>query len=246
MNQFKAGIVSGKTNQNNHLPPFAEFLQTLKEKMELVFHNRSNVNQLSLKRGLPPFALREIMSANPLSVGIPKEYGGRGGLMHENIALMATTSYESLALSLTLGINSALFLQPVGKYAQKEVQPAIFKRFLEEKNMGGLMITEPGFGSDALNMQTRHTENNGTFHIKGEKHWAGLTGWADYWLLTARQQTSAGNLQRDIDFFICDVNAKGQEIEVEETFENLGLYMIPYGRNRIDVRVPAKHKLQPQ
>ncbi|HKI88556.1 MAG TPA: acyl-CoA dehydrogenase family protein [Draconibacterium sp.] len=246
MNQFKVEIISEKINQNNHLPPFTDFLETLKVKMENVFHVRANVNQLSLKRGLPPFALREIMSANPLSVGIPKKYGGRGGLIHENIALLATASYESLALSLTFGINSALFLQPVAKYARKEVQPIIFKRFLEEKNMGGLMITEPGYGSDALNMQTLYTEKNGTFHIKGKKHWAGLTGWADYWLLTARQQTPAGNLQRDIDFFICDVNANGQEIVVEETFENLGLYMIPYGRNRIDVRVPEKHKLQPQ
>jgi len=64
-------------------------------------------------------------------------------------------------------------------------------------------------------------------------------------LLTARQQTESGNLQRDIDFFICDVNAPGQQIEVEEFFENLGLYMIPYGRNRIDVKIPAGYKLQP-
>jgi alkylation response protein AidB-like acyl-CoA dehydrogenase len=32
---------------------------------------------------------------------------------------------------------------------------------------------------------------------------------------------------------------------VEELFDNLGLYMIPYGRNRIDVKVPEAHKLQP-
>jgi alkylation response protein AidB-like acyl-CoA dehydrogenase len=245
MGQNKDVNNSGIANLNDHQLPFNDFLETLKEKMNLVFHNRENEDHLSLKRGLPPFVLREIMSVNPLSVGIPKEYGGRGGLMHENLALLATASYESLALSLTFGINSALFLQPVGKYAQEEVKPAIFKRFLQEKNMGGLMITEPGYGSDALNMQTMYTENRGTFHIKGKKHWAGLTGWADYWLLTARQQTPSGDLQRDIDFFICDVNSKGQEIEVEETFENLGLYMIPYGRNHIDVCVPEKHKLQP-
>jgi alkylation response protein AidB-like acyl-CoA dehydrogenase len=213
--------------------------------MKLVFHNRADVDQLSLKRGLPPFALREIMSVNPLSVGIPTQYGGRGGLMHENIGLLAAASYESLALSLTFGINSALFLQPVGKYGQDEAKAAVFKRFIEEKTMGGLMITEPGFGSDALNMQTSYTEVDGHAYIKGKKHWAGLTGWAEFWLLTARQQTESGNLQRDIDFFICDVNAPGQQIEVEEFFENLGLYMIPYGRNRIDVKIPAGYKLQP-
>lgn len=233
-----------KTKPNNLLP-FSEFIDTLKSKMKLVFHTRADINQLSIKRGLPPFALREIMSVNPLSVGIPEQYGGRGGLMHENIALLAAASYESLALSLTFGINSALFLQPVGKYGQEEIKANVFKRFLEEKTMGGLMITEPDYGSDALNMQTAYTEVDGNAYIKGKKHWAGLTGWAEFWLLTARQQTESGNLQRDIDFFICDVNAPGQQIEVEEFYENLGLYMIPYGRNKIDVKIPVQYKLQP-
>lgn len=239
-------IAVKKDTSNNGLPPFSEFISALKAKMKLVFHERGDIDQLSLKRGLPPFVLREIMSVNPLAVGIPKEYGGRGGVMNENIALLATASYESLALSLTFGINSALFLQPFGKFGQAEAKAPVFKRFMEEKTMGGLMITEPDFGSDALNMQTSYTEEDGVFHLKGTKHWAGLTGWADYWLLSGRQKTKAGNLQRDIDFFLCDINAPDQNIVVEEFFENLGLYAIPYGRNRIDVKLPAIHKLQPQ
>ncbi|HCE57161.1 MAG TPA: acyl-CoA dehydrogenase [Prolixibacteraceae bacterium] len=245
MNYFDTALTPEISTQQNAIPPFSEFIDNLKAKMKLVFHTRADVNQLSLKRGLPPFALREIMSVNPLSVGIPTQYGGRGGLMYENIALLAAASYESLALSLTFGINSALFLQPVGKYGQKEAKASVFKRFLEEKTMGGLMITEPDYGSDALNMQTSFVEADGHAYLKGKKHWAGLTGWAEFWLLTARQQTESGNLQRDIDFFICDVNAPGQQIEVEEFYENLGLYMIPYGRNRIDVKIPVQYKLQP-
>lgn len=245
MNYFETALTPEIAIQQNEIAPFSDFIDALKAKMKLVFHTRADVNQLSLKRGLPPFALREIMSVNPLSVGIPNQYGGRGGLMHENIALLAAASYESLALSLTFGINSALFLQPVGKYGQEEIKAKIFKRFLEEKTMGGLMITEPDYGSDALNMQTSFTEVDGQAYIKGKKHWAGLTGWAEFWLLTARQQTESGNLQRDIDFFICDVNAPGQQIEVEEFYENLGLYMIPYGRNHIDVKIPVQYKLQP-
>jgi len=200
------------------IQPFSEFIDALKAKIKLVFHTRADINQLSINRGLPPFAFREIMSVNPLSVGIPKEYGGRGGLMHENIALLAAASYESLALSLTFGINSALFLQPVGKYAQEEAKAPIFDRFLNYQNMGGLMITEPDFGSDALSMQTSFIEKNGKYYVKGKKHWAGLTGWAEYWLLTAREKSQSGDLKRDIDFFICDVNSPGQQIVVEEFF----------------------------
>ena len=242
---YEQGLITDKTIRESELPTISEFLNELKAKMKNVFHHRGNIDKMSLKRGLPPFALREIMAINPLSVGIPREYGGRGGLIHENLAMLAAASYESLALSLTFGINSALFLQPVSKYGKEEVKASVFKRFMEEKNMGGLMITEPDFGSDALNMQTSFVEKNGQYHIKGQKHWAGLTGWAEFWLLTARQQTPSGNLQRDLDFFICDVNAPGQQIVVEEFFDNLGLYIIPYGRNKIDVKIPAVQKLQP-
>uniref|UniRef100_UPI00321752F1 acyl-CoA dehydrogenase family protein n=1 Tax=uncultured Draconibacterium sp. TaxID=1573823 RepID=UPI00321752F1 len=246
MQKSKTGALSvTNENQTNQIP-FPQLIDALKEKMKQVFHVRADIDQLSVKRGLPPFVMREIMSVNPLSVGIPKAYGGRGGIMKENIGLLAAASYESLALSLTFGINSALFLQPFGKFGQEEVKAPVFNRFLNEKAMGGLMITEPDYGSDALNMQTSYTEKDSKYYLNGKKHWAGLTGWADYWLLSARQKSKSDKLQRDIDFFLCDVNAPGQNIVVEEFFENLGLYAIPYGRNRIDVQLPAVHKLVPE
>jgi alkylation response protein AidB-like acyl-CoA dehydrogenase len=42
--------------------------------------------------------------------------------------------------------------------------------------MGGLMITEPDYGSDALNMKTQNKLEGEKYHIKGTKHWQGLTG----------------------------------------------------------------------
>lgn len=246
MNQANLNVEKKPIELDVQNIPFGEFLNNLKARMKNVFHVRADIDQMAIKRGMPPFVMREIMDLNPLSVGIPTEYGGRGCKMDESIALLATASYESLALSLTFGINSALFLQPVAKYAQDEVKSPVFERFLKHQNMGGLMITEPDFGSDALNMQTSYSEKNGKYHLQGTKHWAGLTGWAEFWLLTAREQSQSGDLKRDIDFFICDVNSPGQQIVVEEFYENLGLYQIPYGRNRLDVEIPKLQRLVPK
>jgi alkylation response protein AidB-like acyl-CoA dehydrogenase len=239
-------IVKELSNDNPVSIPFDQFIKKFKDKLKQLFYVRSDIDKLSIKRGLPPFILREIMSGNPLSAYIPKQYGGRGGFIHEGLELASAASYESLPLSLGFGINWALFLQPVAKYAQEIIKPDIFKGFLNDCKMGGLMITEPGFGSDALHMKSSYIEKNSTCHINGIKHWAGLTGWADYWLLTARHQNADGNLARDIDFFVCDVSAPDQNIVVEEFYENLGIYMLPYGRNRIDVKVPSVQKLQPE
>ena len=246
MNQANLKVENPISELNVQNIPFGEFLNNLKARMKLVYHDRADIDQMAVKRGMPPFVMREIMDLNPLAVGIPTEYGGRGCKMEEAIALLAATSYESLALSLTMGINSALFLQPVAKYAQEEAKAPVFDRFLKHQNMGGLMITEPDFGSDALNMQTSFSENNGKYHLQGIKHWAGLTGWAEFWLLTAREKSQSGDLKRDIDFFICDVNSPDQNIVVEEFYENLGLFQIPYGRNRLDVQIPKLQRLVPK
>jgi alkylation response protein AidB-like acyl-CoA dehydrogenase len=226
---------------------FATFRDAFRDKLRNVFTRRADFDQVSTSRGIPPFMMREIQSLTPLSVFIPEEYGGRGGHVHECQAILATASYESLALSLTLGINGALFLQPLTKYGNEAVKGPIFDRFIADKNMGGLMITEPDYGSDALSMQTSYTtDDEGRYHIQGTKHWAGLTGWADFFLVTARRKGADGQLGRDIDFFVADMNQPAQMIEVEEFYENLGLYMIPYGRNHVDIRVPEEHRLQPE
>ena len=225
--------------------PFPAFLQAFKASLKNVFHVREDINQLSVNRGLPPYVLRDIMASNPFSTFIPAEHGGRGGHLQEGVALIEAASYESLALSLVFGINWALFIQPVTKYGQEGARATVLKDFVQNRKMGGLMITEPDYGSDALHMQSFWVEQDVHCQVKGTKHWAGLTGWADYWLLTARKLNPAKGLARDIDFFICDANAPGQRVVVEEKFNNLGLYMIPYGRNIIDVAVPATHRLVP-
>lgn len=223
---------------------FKTFINEYKNRLADLFTGRMNEEEISTQRGLPPYVLRQVLECDPLSTFIPDTYGGRGARTHEALSMLEASSYQSLPLSLMMGINGALFLQPLANYGSETAKSTVFRRFLEKKNMGGLMITEPDIGSDALRMQTGYTEGKSDYHVKGVKHWAGLTGWADFWLITARKVGSDGDLERDIGFFIHETNRGG--IEVEEYYKNLGLYMLPYGRNRIDIRVPTEYRLEPR
>ena len=225
---------------------YSDFIKDFEETLKHLFREKNDINKLSLERGLPSAMLNDIMSKKPLSVAVPELFGGRGCIVKECLGLLSAASYESLSLSLIFGINIALFLEPVAKYAQTPVKKEIFDRFLENQNMGGLMITEPNYGSDALNMKTVNKELNGSYTIKGTKHWQGLTGMADYWLIASRKDNGDGELGRDIDFFICDATKEGQQVVVEEYYDNLGLYMIPYGLNKLDLEVPSTYKLEPE
>ncbi len=229
----------------NSSTAFSAFLDNLKLKMHQVFDKLNDVDPFTTRRGVPDAVLTEVMTLHPLSVMIPKEFGGMGLGMTENLAVLSAAGYESAAFTLTLGINSALFLQPLIKFGNSELKNNILPGFTNDVKMGGLMITEPDFGSDALNMQTYFTMQHDSYQLKGTKHWAGLTGFANYWLLTAREKHEAGHLMRDISFFVCDVSKPEQQIVVEEKFDNLGLHHIPYGRNRIDVQIPKLQRLTP-
>ena len=227
--------------------PFTEFIETYRERLRHLFDERASCDTINAERGLPPFLLDRMRETDPLSVYIPEAYGGRGGHIREGLSVLEETGYQSLALTLLVGINGGLFLQPVAKYGTEEVKTRALGGVLRDKRLGGLMITEPGYGSDALSMKTSWRETGrGTTRIQGTKHWAGLTGWADYWLVTARPLAGDGNLRRDVDFFVADQNMPGQTIEVEEVYPNLGLRMLPYGRNRVDIEVPDSARLEPQ
>ena len=226
---------------------FADFVDAYRERLEHLFEIRVDADRMNLERGLPPFVVQRFRDVDPLSVYVPEAYGGRGGPIAHSMTILEETSYHSLPLSLVVGINGGLFLQPVVKYGSDEAKKRVLPAYVQGRRMGGLMITEPDYGSEALRMETSWTQDeSGTYHVEGTKHWGGLTGWADYWLLTARGKSSSGDLRRDIDFFIADSTCPRQHVEVEEVYPNLGLKMIPYGRNRIDVELPASSRLEPE
>lgn len=220
----------------------AEFQKDLRDTLTR-FPEIETVNHME---GLPQILLNKILASNPLSIFIPAEYGGRGDKPSDCLSLLEATAYESIAVGLMMGITGSLFLEPVGKYGQEEAKRHIFKSFFETVSLGGLMITEPDFGTDALGMQTSFNESDNCFSLKGSKHWGGLTGLADFWLVTARKEKKNKSLSRDINLFIVEQAQPGQKIEVEEYYHKLGLFLIPYGLNKIDVCVPGTSRLIPQ
>jgi len=225
---------------------FESFLIQYKSKLAEIFKKHKQTHKSALQRGISQKSLTKILNEMPLAAFIPSEYGGYGGHTGEALAMLEASSYESLPLALMMGINGALFLQPIANYADENVKKSVYQRVIKKNKMGGLMITEPDYGSEALKMQTNYTfdSKREIYKVNGLKHWAGLTGMADYWLMTAREKDSKGTLSRDISFFVHDTRNGG--IKVEEYYNNLGLYMLPYGKNKVNIEVPRNHKLEPK
>lgn len=226
------------------LKDFDSFIIDFKQSLKNDFEKWNDCHEKLTSRGFSEELLKSIMSHNPLSTAIPKEHGGRGMDVRECLSVLEAASYESLSLSLMFGINIALFLEPLYKYGDESVKARVYKNFLENQAMGGLMISEPDHGSDALNMQTSVTRYDNYSHIQGVKHWQGLTGMANYWLIACREKAADGNLMKDICIYCSDDIVEEQTIHVEKYYSNNGLFAIPYGKNIIDIKVPNNQELK--
>ena len=222
------------------------FIRDFQQKLRNILSENPEIETVNHLRGLPRPLLNKILDPQPLSIFIPTEYGGQGGKPAQCLSFLEATAYESIAVGLMMGINGSLFLEPVGKYGQEKAKAHVYQSFLNDKSLGGLMITEPDFGTDALSMNTSYSKTDNGYSLEGSKHWGGLTGLADYWLVTARKEKESGSLARDIDLFVVEQSQPEQKIEVEEYYHKLGLFLIPYGLNKIDVAVPTTSKLIPQ
>jgi alkylation response protein AidB-like acyl-CoA dehydrogenase len=196
------------------------------------------------QRRIGPAVLDELSASRILSAFIPQPFGGGGAGPIEVLSLLEAASYESLPLGLSIGINLGLFLQPLTKYGGDAIKEKVFRRFTGEGALGGLMLTEPDYGTDLLSMRCSYERRGGEYQLRGTKHWAGLSGRADFWLLSARERREDGSLKRDIDFFVCDSSQPGQEIVMEERYPSLGLRLLPYGRNRVELSLPLESRLE--
>lgn len=225
---------------------FSTFVQSFQQVLKTLITENPKLETENRLQGLPREYLVQILASRPLSVFIPEKYGGWGDQPHQCLDLLEKTAYESIAVALMIGINGSLFLEPVAKYGQEEMKQQVFDRFLNQQATGGLMITEPEFGTDALSMQTSALETDKGFTLQGSKHWGGLTGLADYWIITSRKRKADGELARDIDLFVVDATHPDQKIEVTEFYHKLGLFLIPYGLNRIDAVLPHSARLLPK
>lgn len=174
-------------------------------------------------------------------VFIPRANGGLYERYSESLALVAMSACHSLELSLALGITSSLFVLPVSRYANPEARGRVLADFQKRRLLAGMMMTEPDFGTNIMGITMGFRAEGSGYRIRGAKHWAGLSGTGEYWLVSARKERDGGALGRDVDFFIVGSEQPGYTFE--QRYPAAGLTSIQYGLNRFDVAVPADQKL---
>ncbi len=183
--------------------------------------------------------LDDFLTLGPLHYFIPESQGGRFDRCESYLDVVETTSYYSLPLGLTLGITGSLFLQPLAKHAMSTVAGPVLEEFLQSPALGGMMVTEPTGGTDIFGLNSSYERREDNLLLNGKKCWGGLTGMAEHWLVAARMKRG-NKLSKRVNLIYVPLKTAG--VQVETSFDALGLQPIPYGQTAYkETTVPASH-----
>ncbi|MHA1377124.1 MAG: acyl-CoA dehydrogenase family protein [Candidatus Helarchaeota archaeon] len=156
---------------------------------------------------------KKMAKDNLLSLAFPKEVGGGGkGYVFRTIFGEELAAINS-AVVVTYGASANLFCAPIIHFGTEEQK----KKYLvpvgiKGEKLGGIAITEPTAGSDAIGgMRTTAIKKGDKYIINGEKRYITNGSKADYLLLYALTNPDAPRKHQGISAFIFETDTPGFE-----------------------------------
>jgi glutaryl-CoA dehydrogenase (non-decarboxylating) len=198
------------------------------------------IGEWDRKQQMNPAFLPRMAELGILGISIPVRYGGQGfdyitlGLACEELERADTTL--RVVMSVHVGLNSLSLLQ-WGTEEQKQ-------RFLvpqaRGEKYGAFGLTEPGVGSDVVNMNSTARRVGDTYILNGEKMWISLATKAHHFLVIAKTDPEAGH--RGMSAFIVTSDMPG--VTTGDIHGKLGVRAGSTGWIAMqDVEVPVENRL---
>jgi alkylation response protein AidB-like acyl-CoA dehydrogenase len=198
------------------------------------------IGEWDRKQQMNPAFLPRMAELGILGISIPVRYGGQGfdyitlGLVCEELERADTTL--RVVMSVHVGLNSLSLLQ-WGTEEQKQ-------RFLipqaRGEKYGAFCLTEPGAGSDVVNMSATARRVGDRYILNGEKMWISLATKAHHFLVIAKSDPEAGH--RGMSAFIVTSDMPG--VTTGDIHGKLGVRAGSTGWVAMqDVEVPVENRL---
>jgi isovaleryl-CoA dehydrogenase len=153
-----------------------------------------------------------------LGITVPEEFGGAGQdtvsatiVMEELGAVCASTALSYLA-------HSILAVHNLNKNGSDEQKKKYLPKLCSGEWIGGMGMTEPGAGSDALGMKTKAEKNGDYYILNGTKTYITNGPVGEFFLTYAK----TGPSKKDISTFLVEKSFKG--FSVGKKLSKLGIF----------------------
>ncbi|HEX7735457.1 MAG TPA: acyl-CoA dehydrogenase family protein [Ktedonobacteraceae bacterium] len=188
----------------------------------------------------PPWIWKRLAEQGYTGIAVPEEYGGSGGdfLMAALVGRALGRGNGGIAMSFGAHLN--LCTHNILRNGTKGQKEKYLPPLVSTEMVGGLALTEPNAGSDAMGIQMSARETAGGYLLNGTKVFITNGPIADLLIVYAKTKPEAGS--RGITAFILETSTPG--FQVARKLEKLGMHGSPTGELVFeDAFVPAENVL---
>jgi isovaleryl-CoA dehydrogenase len=150
---------------------------------------------------------RKLGDLGLLGITVEEAYGGSGLGYLAHIVAVEEISRASAAVGLSYGAHSNLCVNQIRRNGSEAQKRKYLPKLVSGEHVGALAMSEPGAGSDVVNMRLRADYSSGKFVLNGSKMW--ITNGPDADTLVVYAKTDANAGPRGITAFIIERGMKG-------------------------------------
>ncbi|MGV0044999.1 acyl-CoA dehydrogenase family protein [Mycobacterium colombiense] len=154
---------------------------------------------------------RELSAGNWLGLRWPREYGGRGAGLAEEIIF----EYEYARAAAPARVNTQA-LELLGPtllaFGTEEQKQRFLPKILAVEEMWGQGFSEPGAGSDLAAVRTKASRHDDTWRIDGQKVWTTFGHHADWLYVLCRTDPDPTLRHKGLSLLLVDVDQPGVEV----------------------------------
>ncbi|WP_156681309.1 acyl-CoA dehydrogenase family protein [Sphingomonas profundi] len=183
--------------------------------------DRAYVAECGRKNELPTKLWEMWVDTGLLAMGLPEEYGGAGGSLHDIVLAIDLLHRE--ALLLPLAVPNFMSREPLLRHASEEQKRRYLPPTATGEEFFSFGITEPDSGTNTFKIKTTAVrQEDGTYVLNGSKTYQTAFVESAHCLLVARTEAhDATDRKSGISLFIVDTKLPG----ISTTQMDIGMYL---------------------